>query len=61
MTLDITGGAPEMHPDFRYFIEKTDGVSSRRIVRTNLTVMAEAGMGWLQSLKKGIGDDGCVW
>ena len=45
--LDITGGCPEMNPDFRFLIERTDGVSPRRIVRSNLTIMTEPGMGWL--------------
>lgn len=45
--LDITGGCPEMTPDFRFLIERTDGLSPRRIVRSNLTIMTEPGMGWL--------------
>lgn len=39
-TLDITGGAPEMNPDFRWFVEaahKTD--VTEIIVRSNLTIM----------------------
>lgn len=47
LTLDITGGAPELHPDFRFFIELTNGVAAKRILRSNLAVMAEAGMEWL--------------
>ena len=39
ITLDITGGAPEMHPDFAYLIENTDTHKGKRIVRTNLTIM----------------------
>jgi len=47
LTLDITGGCPEMNPHFRFLIEATDGLSPRRIVRSNLTVMLEPGMEWL--------------
>ncbi len=47
VTLDITGGSPEMNPDFRFLVEATDGVAGRRILRTNLAIMAEPGMGWL--------------
>ncbi len=27
-TVDLTGGAPEMIPDFRYFMEHVDGLAS---------------------------------
>jgi radical SAM/Cys-rich protein len=47
ITLDITGGCPELHPDFRALIEQTKGLSPRRIVRTNLTIAVEPGMEWL--------------
>ena len=47
LTLDITGGCPEMNPNFRFFIERTDGLAERRILRSNLAIMAEAGMEWL--------------
>lgn len=46
-TLDITGGCPEMHPDFRYFLETTNGLSPRRLLRSNLVIMGEQGMEWL--------------
>ena len=44
-TLDITGGAPEMIPDFRYLIEEAKQLRSRRhiIDRCNLTVLVEQG------------------
>lgn len=45
--LDITGGCPEMNPHFRYFVECTADVPRRRIVRSNLAIMAEPGMEWL--------------
>lgn len=47
LTLDITGGAPEINPDFRYLVEQTAGLSPQRFLRSNLAVMAEAGYGWL--------------
>ena len=39
-TLDLTGGAPEMNPDFRWFVEQASkaGVSDF-IVRSNLTII----------------------
>ncbi len=40
-TLDITGGAPEMIPDFRYFVTEARKVGAKIIVRHNLTVMFE--------------------
>jgi radical SAM/Cys-rich protein len=47
LTLDITGGCPEMNPDFRAFVEQTAGVASRRLLRSNLAIMAEQGWEWL--------------
>ncbi len=47
LTLDITGGCPEMNPDFRFLIEQTEGVVSRRMLRSNLAIMAEPGWEWL--------------
>ena len=40
-TLDITGGAPEMIPDFRYFVTEAGKTAAKIIVRHNLTVMFE--------------------
>ncbi|MDQ6785227.1 MAG: arsenosugar biosynthesis radical SAM protein ArsS, partial [Acidobacteriota bacterium] len=40
-TLDITGGAPELIPDFRYFVVEAGKTGARIIVRHNLTVMFE--------------------
>ena len=39
-TLDLTGGAPEMNPDFRWFVEEASkaGIDDF-IVRSNLTIM----------------------
>ena len=43
-TLDITGGAPEMIPDFRYFVTEARKLNTKVIIRHNLTVMFEEGM-----------------
>ncbi len=42
-TVDLTGGAPEMIPDFRYFVEHIDGLRPPRkiIDRCNLTILLE--------------------
>jgi MoaA/NifB/PqqE/SkfB family radical SAM enzyme len=43
LTLDITGGCPDMNPNFRYLIEQTEGLAPRRMLRSNLAIMAESG------------------
>ena len=40
-TLDITGGAPELHPQFEDFVERAVGLEKRVIVRHNLTVQLD--------------------
>ena len=40
-TLDITGGAPEMIPDFRLLVTEARKTGAKIIVRHNLTVMFE--------------------
>jgi len=44
-TVDLTGGAPEMIPDFRYFIERVKELKPGRHVidRCNLTILLEPG------------------
>lgn len=42
-TIDITGGAPEMHPDFRWFVRAARAQGHEVIARTNLTIMLEEG------------------
>src|SRR6059036_567318 len=44
-TVDLTGGAPEMIPDFRYFIERVKELQpSRHVIdRCNLTILLEDG------------------
>jgi radical SAM/Cys-rich protein len=41
--VDITGGAPEMNPDFRRFVEALDDMGIPVIVRTNLTILLQPG------------------
>lgn len=42
-TVDITGGAPELIPDYRYFVERIKGMGRHVIDRCNLTVIFEDG------------------
>lgn len=42
-TLDITGGAPELHPDFRYLVRAARVIGAHVIDRCNLTVLEEPG------------------
>src|SRR5260370_23412227 len=43
--VDLTGGAPEMIPDFRYFVDRVKALHpSRHVIdRCNLTILLEAG------------------
>lgn len=43
--VDLTGGAPEMIPDFRYFVERVKALQpSRHVIdRCNLTILLERG------------------
>jgi len=43
LTLDITGGAPEMNPNFRHMITAARPFVKSILVRSNLTVMLEPG------------------
>jgi len=42
-TVDITGGAPELNPEFRYLVEKINSMGKKIIDRCNLTVLLENG------------------
>ncbi len=44
-TVDITGGAPEMHPEYRRIITGCAAAGRRVMTRTNLTVIAGKGYG----------------
>jgi radical SAM/Cys-rich protein len=41
--LDLTGGEPAMHPQFRYLIEHANNHVEKIIVRTNLVILGEEG------------------
>lgn len=41
--VDITGGAPEMHPHFRRFVDALRKKNLPVLVRTNLTILLESG------------------
>jgi radical SAM/Cys-rich protein len=43
-TVDITGGAPELHPDFRWIVERSRALGKEVIDRCNLTILFEPGM-----------------
>jgi radical SAM/Cys-rich protein len=42
-TLDLTGGAPELHPRFRWLVERARALGVRVIDRCNLTILSEPG------------------
>jgi radical SAM/Cys-rich protein len=41
--VDITGGAPELNPNFRYLVEASRQIGARVIDRNNLTILSEPG------------------
>ena len=62
-TVDLTGGAPEMIPDFRYFIERVSALDPGRhiIDRCNLTILLEPGYeGLAEFLAAHKGRDHCL-
>ncbi len=42
-TVDLTGGAPEMNPQFKKFVRGFRGLGCEVIVRSNLTILLEPG------------------
>jgi len=42
-TVDITGGAPELNPNFRYLVEAARACGAKVIDRNNLTIISETG------------------
>lgn len=44
LVLDITGGCPELNPNFKYLIEKSKPYTKKIMVRSNLTILFEPGM-----------------
>ena len=53
--VDITGGAPELHPRFRDLVEGAVSAGKRVIDRCNLTILLEAGQEDLASFLAGQG------
>lgn len=51
-TLDITGGAPELHPDFAYLVAAARELGRHVMDRCNLTVIFEPGMEYLPEFFK---------
>lgn len=52
LCVDITGGCPELNPDFRFFAEGVSRYACRVTVRTNMTVFFEPGMDWIPAWYK---------
>ncbi|MEO0511146.1 MAG: arsenosugar biosynthesis radical SAM (seleno)protein ArsS [Verrucomicrobiota bacterium] len=46
-TVDLTGGTPEMVPDFRYMVEAIRDMGRAVMVRCNLTILNEPGYEWV--------------
>lgn len=42
-TVDITGGAPEMNPNFRWFVKELKALGRKVMVRSNLTILLANG------------------
>ena len=42
-TLDVTGGAPELNPNFRYLVERARALGTHVMDRCNLTILHEPG------------------
>ena len=51
-TLDITGGAPELHPDFDYLVESARKLGRHVMDRCNLTVIFEPAKDYLPEFFK---------
>ena len=51
-TLDITGGAPELHPDFDYLVESARKLGRNVMDRCNLTVIFEPAKDYLPEFFK---------
>jgi radical SAM/Cys-rich protein len=47
LCVDMTGGCPELNPDFRFLVEQVHNLAASVIVRTNFTVLFEPEMEWL--------------
>lgn len=47
LKVDLTGGAPEMNPNFRWFVTELKERGCHIISRCNLTILTEEGYEWL--------------
>lgn len=47
LILDITGGCPELNPNFRFLIDNAKKCTAKIMVRSNLTIFFEKGMEWV--------------
>jgi radical SAM/Cys-rich protein len=54
-TLDLTGGAPELHPEFARLVETARALGVRVIDRCNLTILEEPGQEGLAAFLAGQG------
>ena len=54
-TLDLTGGAPELHPQFRELVQAARALGVRVIDRCNLTILSEPGQEGLAAFLAGQG------
>lgn len=54
-TIDITGGAPEMNPEFRWFLKECCKLADTVYVRTNLTILEQPGYEDLPELYRDLG------
>lgn len=48
--IDITGGAPELHPEISQMIQRLSPLTPRIMLRTNLTALDEGDMGFLMDV-----------
>jgi radical SAM/Cys-rich protein len=51
--VDLTGGAPELNPSFRFLVELSRRTDARVIDRNNLTIIEEPGYDWLPAYLAG--------
>jgi radical SAM/Cys-rich protein len=47
LCIDVTGGCPELNPDYTFFLENIQPLASPLMVRTNFTVFFEPGLEWI--------------
>lgn len=47
LCIDVTGGCPELNPQYRFFLENIHPLASTLMVRTNFTVFFEPGLQWI--------------